>query len=1492
MGNKKNIELFKLLALFMTFWFVSQGTEAQQLYPANFDVTTLNGTNGFVIPGFDTVRRLGTEVQFIGDVNNDGLEDICVGNGNENVGPFDLAGRAYVIFGSTTDFSTPFDLTSLDGTNGFVVESIGFDERRGSTVAGPGDINGDGIDDLIIGSSNTSADDIVIYGGTTFPAVMTVNDINGANGFLIDTPGSNQVAALGDVNDDGINDFIIGTPHFSGQSWIIFGRSSDFPASINVSWLDGVNGFRTSRFLGSRPSYKVGGAGDINDDGINDILIGNWGSSVDPSGQISYALFGKSTPFDPLVDIEAVDGTDGFLINNQGNGFLTFVGPIGDINNDGIDDCFSENNIILGSTGPFSASLLMSDLDGSNGFVLNDYVICAAPTGDLNLDGIDDFIVAASDDYVVFGTTGGFPAVFDSATLDGTNGFQITTTNSNIGRPIDGGRDMNGDGLADFIFGDRNGGSGGEAYVVFGGDHYALPLNTDYPRAINETLSGFTLEVNGPETGTIYYAIYPGSFSGTLDHGDILNGTGATTNGNFLMNAADTDIQEVISSLTADTTYDVYLFLEDGAGNQGEIYFIDNVTTLSTVCPYTVPCEERDALIALYNATDGINWTTNMNWLTTNPVDTWFGVTVSGGHVTEIDFGFSGNNLNGTLPTELEDLNFLEKFIMPRNSSLTGSIPNELFTNVSLVEIDLGNNGLTGSIPVNVSNLIALRSLELDNNSFSGVIPNEIYALTNLEVFNLYGNDLSGPISTDIRNLTQLTTLSIGDNPIGGTIPIEIGDLINLIDLNIYRADLTGSIPIEIGNLINLRSLQLSRNALSGNIPASLGNLVQLTSLYLSDNNLTGSIPASLGNLTNVRLFLLGPNELTGSIPPELGALINVESFYLYDNNLSGSIPPELGGLTSVTQLYLSNNELEGTIPASLATLPNVEDIFFRNNNLSGSFPDFTQASNLNYRILMDGNAFQFGDFENQWNAYQSQLSIFDDSPQDNVNLEETINTNVGSNITLTTLVSGSQNNYQWYRNGVLIPGATNQNLVLNNVQLADAGDYYSIITSDIVTDLTLRRNDIHLVISSTSDTEDPTASNPSPINVQCTSNIPAPDPLVVTDEADNSGIPPIVAFEGDVSDGNSNPEVITRTYSVTDGAGNSINVTQTIIVDDITNPTASNPVGITVVCTADIPAEDITVVTDEADNCGTPTVTFAGDVSTGPGVITRTYSVTDDAGNSINVTQTITINDTTDPIIDCPTNITQNVDIGLSTAVVTYSTPVGIDNCVVSSVIQISGLPSGAEFPIGTTTNTFEVTDDAGNSTSCSFDVIITNNPLITCEIDAGEDEQIIEGREVQLNATASTQGNFIWSPSTGLSDTSIVNPIANPTETTTYSVVFTGDNGCTAEDLITVFVTPIDEDETQYGFSPDGDGINEFWEIDNIENYPNNKVSIFNRWGDLVFEVEGYDNLSRVFRGIATRKRGIGGDLLPEGTYFFNIKIEGAHRLKKLNGFIVLKR
>ncbi|MCB0450083.1 MAG: BspA family leucine-rich repeat surface protein [Confluentibacter sp.] len=109
-------------------------------------------------------------------------------------------------------------------------------------------------------------------------------------------------------------------------------------------------------------------------------------------------------------------------------------------------------------------------------------------------------------------------------------------------------------------------------------------------------------------------------------------------------------------------------------------------------------------------------------------------------------------------------------------------------------------------------------------------------------------------------------------------------------------------------------------------------------------------------------------------------------------------------------------------------------------------------------------------------------------------------------------------------------------------------------------------------------------------------------------------------------------------------------------------------------------------------------------------------------------------------------------------------------------------------------------------------------------------------------------------------------------------------------AEQSFTTAVAPLLESE--YGISPNGDGINDFWEIKGIENSPQNTVNIYNRWGDLVFSISNYNNRTNVFNGTANKLINLGAGQLPSGTYFFDIKVEGSHNLKKLKGFLVIKR
>ena len=215
--------------------------------------------------------------------------------------------------------------------------------------------------------------------------------------------------------------------------------------------------------------------------------------------------------------------------------------------------------------------------------------------------------------------------------------------------------------------------------------------------------------------------------------------------------------------------------------------------------------DDRAALEALYDATNGANWGTNTNWNSSAPLDEWHGVyTNANGRVTRLVLYGNG---------------------------LTGSIPSSLGSLTNLIQLSLSNNDLTGSIPPSLGSLTNLLVLDIANTQLTGSIPSSLGSLTNLENLDLHG--------------TQLT----------GSIPSSLGSLTNLTDLWLQGNQLTGSIPSSLGSLTNLTQLLLQDNQLTGSIPSSLGNLSNLTNLSLDDNQLSGTIPAELGNLTSLRFL-------------------------------------------------------------------------------------------------------------------------------------------------------------------------------------------------------------------------------------------------------------------------------------------------------------------------------------------------------------------------------------------------------------------------------------------------------------------------------------------------------------------------------------------------------------------------------------------------------------------------------------------------------------
>ena len=466
-------------------------------------------------------------------------------------------------------------------------------------------------------------------------------------------------------------------------------------------------------------------------------------------------------------------------------------------------------------------------------------------------------------------------------------------------------------------------------------------------------------------------------------------------------------------TITAESGVDTYLFLREGAGRDGSVvdenddhdtsefslasttdsgisesldagsYTIEVTTyTAGETGEFTLtisglpaaltpqPSMDRAALVALYNATNGDNWTDKENWLSDEPLGEWQGVTTDDdGRVTQIrlwennligsipaDLGnltslnllaLHINQLNGSIPMELGNLSNLTVLDLFGNQ-LSGEIPSELGGLANLQRLYLGENDLSGEIPAALGSLASLEELDLRDNELSGEVPEELGNLSNLTELHLCCNELNGEIPEELGNLSNLTSLVLGSNQLTGTIPTQIGSLSNLKVLWLTNNSLTGTIPSELGNLSNLTELYMAINQLTGTIPTELGSLSNLQYLFIEGNQLTGTIPTELGNLSNLRQIDLGFNALTGRIPVELVSLPNLISLWLAANQLSGPIPREVGSLPNLIHLSLHSNRLTGSIPPELGQLSELTHLRLENNQLSGTIPsDFTGLSSL-----------------------------------------------------------------------------------------------------------------------------------------------------------------------------------------------------------------------------------------------------------------------------------------------------------------------------------------------------------------------------------------------------------------------------------------------------------------------------------------------------------------------------------------------------------------
>jgi Ca2+-binding RTX toxin-like protein len=434
-------------------------------FRTHVDLSALDGADGFKIVGNRYSSYAGASVSSAGDINGDGFADILVGASGETLDTL-RQGAAFVLFGKASGFDPEVGVSSLDGSNGFVVLGAKEGDRIGESVASAGDVNGDGLADLLIGSRGSdppgaySGATYVIFGRASgFGPVLDVANLKASEGFVINGVAGDDgvgysVASAGDVNGDGFADIIVGARgadsngQDSGSSYVVFGKAGGFGRKIELSALDGIGGFRIDgEHVGDSSGYVVSSAGDVNGDGLSDLLVG--ASNAEPSGAFSgasYVIFGQlATTAVTRIGTEASQSLVGGNLSDK------LVGKGGDdhlYGHDGADKLKGGvgDDVLIGGVGQDrlvggagADTFVFQAVSDSPDSHVADLIVGLQFTDSIDLSGIDANAGIAGDQ--AFERTDRFHKIAGELVLSFDAGAVITT--------LEG--DVDGDGHADLV---------------------------------------------------------------------------------------------------------------------------------------------------------------------------------------------------------------------------------------------------------------------------------------------------------------------------------------------------------------------------------------------------------------------------------------------------------------------------------------------------------------------------------------------------------------------------------------------------------------------------------------------------------------------------------------------------------------------------------------------------------------------------------------------------------------------------------------------------------------------------------------------------------------------------------------------------------------------------------------------------------------------------------------------------------------------------------
>jgi hypothetical protein len=513
-GFSRRAQLLGTAAI--AFWMgIGAGSATAAEFESVIALSSLSGAQGLRLDGILEGEESGVSVASAGDVNSDGFDDVIIGaNGSSQHG--NSSGSAYVVFGSATQTASSLSLSTLTGANGFRIDGLNAYDGVGVSVSMAGDVNGDGLSDVIVGAFGVDGSEsdagaaFVVFGRKAgFPPVLDVTQLNGSNGFRLSGSEPSGLAGFsvggaGDVNGDGMDDMLAGavqengSASYSGAAYVVFGKTTAFASELQLSALNGSDGFKLNGVETlDAAGWSVSSRGDVNGDSIFDIVVS--ARLADGLRGSTFVVFGKDTGFSSIIDLSSLNGSDGFRLvgetTSDVNGNSAAV--TGDINGDGFDDVISgapygneasnptgRTYVVFGKPSGFTAAIDASALNGGTGFAFNGVANTSfgrrvSGAGDLNGDGYEDIITAAPGSpidsaYVMFGKSSGFSALSNVSTLDGSNGFRLSgdvLIAQFVGEVAPAG-DFNGDGFGDVIVGARDSdnpiSNTGSSFIVFG----------------------------------------------------------------------------------------------------------------------------------------------------------------------------------------------------------------------------------------------------------------------------------------------------------------------------------------------------------------------------------------------------------------------------------------------------------------------------------------------------------------------------------------------------------------------------------------------------------------------------------------------------------------------------------------------------------------------------------------------------------------------------------------------------------------------------------------------------------------------------------------------------------------------------------------------------------------------------------------------------------------------------------------------------------------